>query len=180
MVFSHTKAEQNKPHLFFTDCTANPRPYAKTIQQRGIVHSPNPAPGNKPICVGHQYSLLAMSPQGERSKNGRWLIPISMKRVDFKCLNQTDWLNIYYCFLDDEDEIEPRSDTINQKSNAVLVLGLNPSSEPVLKISGGMTLGIPGQAGMYKMGLVCRNYSNWVDGLVLRWFCVMLIYLEIY
>ena len=51
------------------------------MQERGIVHSPNPAPGNKPICVGHQYSLLAMSPKGERSKKGRWLIPISMKRV---------------------------------------------------------------------------------------------------
>lgn len=81
LVFSNTKAVDNRPHLFFTDCTANPRPYAKTMQQRGIVHSPNPAPGNKPICVGHQYSLLAMSPQGERTKNGRWLIPISMKRV---------------------------------------------------------------------------------------------------
>ena len=81
LVFSHTKAEQNKPHLFFTDCTANPRPFAKTMRQRGIVHSPNPAPGNKPVCAGHQYSLLAMSPQGERSKNGRWLISISMKRV---------------------------------------------------------------------------------------------------
>lgn len=81
LVFSHTQAVANRPHLFFTDCTANPRPYAKAMQERGIVHSPNPAPGNKPICVGHQYSLLAMSPQGERTKNGRWLIPISMKRV---------------------------------------------------------------------------------------------------
>lgn len=82
LVFSNTKATDNRAHLFFTDCTANPRPYAKAMQQRGIVHSPNPAPGNKPICVGHQYSLLAMSPQGSRSKNGRWLIPMSMKRVD--------------------------------------------------------------------------------------------------
>lgn len=82
LVFSNTKAVDDSPHLFFTDCTANPRPYAKVMQQRGIVHSPNPAPGNKPICVGHQYSLLAMSPQGKRTKNGRWLIPISMKRVD--------------------------------------------------------------------------------------------------
>ncbi|MFN0065419.1 MAG: transposase [Chlamydiales bacterium] len=81
LVFDHTRAEKGKPHLFFTDCTANPRPFAKVMQQRGIVHSPNPAPGNKPICVGHQYSLLAMSPKGERSKNGRWLIPMSMKRV---------------------------------------------------------------------------------------------------
>lgn len=81
LVFSHTKAAETRPHLFFTDCTAHPRPYAKAMEQRGIVHSPNPAPGNKPICVGHQYSLLAMSPQGERTKNGRWLIPLSMKRV---------------------------------------------------------------------------------------------------
>lgn len=81
LVFAATRAAPLKPHLFFTDCTANPRPYAKTLSERGIVHAPNPAPGNKPICVGHQYSLLAMAPHGERSKKGRWLIPLSMKRV---------------------------------------------------------------------------------------------------
>ena len=80
-VFNHTRATVNRPHLFFTDCTNNPRPYAKVMREREIVHFPNPAPGNKPICVGHQYSLLAMAPQGERSKNGRWLIPLSMQRV---------------------------------------------------------------------------------------------------
>ena len=76
-VFNHTRATVNRPHLFFTDCTNNPRPYAKVMREREIVHFPNPAPGNKP----HQYSLLAMAPQGERSKNGRWLIPLSMQRV---------------------------------------------------------------------------------------------------
>ena len=81
LVFSLTKAPSQKPHLFFTDCTANPRPYAKTLLQRGITHAPNPAPGNKPICVGHQYSLLAMAPNGERSPKGNWLIPLTMKRV---------------------------------------------------------------------------------------------------
>jgi len=80
-VFNHTRATVNRPHLFFTDCTNNPRPYAKVMREREIVHFPNPAPGNKPICVGHQYSLLAMAPQGERAKNGRWLIPLSMQRV---------------------------------------------------------------------------------------------------
>ena len=45
------------------------------------IHFPNPAPGNKPICVGHQYSLVAMAPLGERSKSGHWLIPLSMQRV---------------------------------------------------------------------------------------------------
>ena len=61
-VFNHTRATVNRPHLFFTDCTNNPRPYAKVMREREIVHFPNPAPGNKPICVGHQYSLLAMAP----------------------------------------------------------------------------------------------------------------------
>ena len=81
LVFSLTKALPQKPHLFFTDCTANPRPFPKTLVQRGVTHAPNPAPGNKPICVGHQYSLLAMAPNGERSKKGNWLIPLKMQRV---------------------------------------------------------------------------------------------------
>ena len=74
-------ATVNRPHLFFTDCTNNPRPYAKVMREREIVHFPNPAPGNKPICVGHQYSLVAMAPLGDRSKSGHWLIPLSMQRV---------------------------------------------------------------------------------------------------
>jgi hypothetical protein len=41
-------------------------------------------------------------------------------------------------------------------------------------------LGIPGQVGMCKMGRVCRNCNNWVDGPVLRWFCDMRIYLWIF
>ena len=69
LVFSHTRAEPNKPHLFFTDCTANPRPFARVMQERGVVHSPNPAPGNKPICVGHQYSLLAIFKQEKTLSN---------------------------------------------------------------------------------------------------------------
>ena len=81
LMFEATRAAPSIPHLFFTDCTANPRPYAKTLSERGIVHAPNPAPGNRPICVGHQYSLLAMAPHGARSKKGRWLIPLSMERV---------------------------------------------------------------------------------------------------
>jgi len=53
-VFNYTRAEANRPHLFFTDCTSNPRPYAKAMREREIVHFPNHAPGNKPICAGYQ------------------------------------------------------------------------------------------------------------------------------
>ena len=45
--------------LVVTDCTPNPRPSAKVLDDRHITHYPNPAPGNKPICVGHEYSMSA-------------------------------------------------------------------------------------------------------------------------
>ena len=68
-------------HVFFTDCTSNPRPWARTLTEKGIVHAPNPAPGNKPICVGHQYSVLAMSPSEDEVTKKHWLIPLSVERI---------------------------------------------------------------------------------------------------
>ena len=48
----------NKPYRFLIDCTPHPRHYARKLVDRHITHFPNNAPGNKPICVGHQYSVL--------------------------------------------------------------------------------------------------------------------------
>lgn len=39
--------------LLGVDTTPNPRPFAATLADRGVVYQPNPAPGNKPIAVGH-------------------------------------------------------------------------------------------------------------------------------
>lgn len=71
-----------KPHRFIIDCTPNPRPHAKKIADRHITHAPNPAPGNKPICVGHQYSVLALLPNDMAAEKKHWLIPLSAKRVE--------------------------------------------------------------------------------------------------
>ncbi|SEH08105.1 hypothetical protein [Candidatus Venteria ishoeyi] len=38
------------------------RPYARTLSDRGVTYHPNPVPGNKPIGVGHSYSVLALLP----------------------------------------------------------------------------------------------------------------------
>jgi len=43
------------------------------------------------------------------------------------------------------------------------------------KISVGMIYAILGQVGMCKMGRLCKSFSSWVDGRVLRWFCAMRI-----
>jgi len=53
------KLESQFFFLFGVDTTPALRPYAKKLEDRGIVHYPNPAPGNKPIGVGHSYSILA-------------------------------------------------------------------------------------------------------------------------
>ena len=76
-------SESNKkPHRFIIDCTPNPRPHAKTLADRHITHMPNPAPGNKPICVGHQYSVLALVTDEAIAREKHWLIPLSAKRVE--------------------------------------------------------------------------------------------------
>ena len=53
---------------FVLDCTGNPRPFANTLADRTMTHAPNPAPGNKPVAVGHQYSCLALYPAGHFDK----------------------------------------------------------------------------------------------------------------
>lgn len=68
-------------YRFITDYTPNPRPHAKRLKDRHITHCPNQAPGNKPICVGHQYSVLMMRPENQSEQKKRWLIPVSAKRV---------------------------------------------------------------------------------------------------
>jgi len=76
-----TTTEPEQPTLFFVDATPNPRPFARKLPERSMVHSPNPAPGNKPVCIGHQYSLLTMAPAHQEYADRNWQIPLSAKRA---------------------------------------------------------------------------------------------------
>ena len=67
--------------LFGLDTTGQPRPFAKTLADRGIHYQPNPAPGNKPVMVGHSYSVLAGLPEKEDRTSRPWLIPLLIRRV---------------------------------------------------------------------------------------------------
>lgn len=46
-------------HLFGLDTTPIPRPFSPTLPDRTYIHQPNTIKGNKPINIGHQYSLLS-------------------------------------------------------------------------------------------------------------------------
>lgn len=68
--------------LMVLDCTPAPRKHAKTLKDRGFVHAPNVIPGNKPITVGHQYSIMGFLPeQTPECENITWLLPLSTRRV---------------------------------------------------------------------------------------------------
>jgi hypothetical protein len=72
---------KRKFHLLGTDITSNPRPFADTLPDRGFVYQPNTIKGNKPIAIGHQYSLWAWLPTYAPQKKGTWVVPLSMQRV---------------------------------------------------------------------------------------------------
>jgi hypothetical protein len=73
---------QDRPyHLFGLDCTSQARVFSKTLADRGIVHAPNPILGNKPITVGHQYSLAVYFPEKLQDNAPPWVIPLSSERV---------------------------------------------------------------------------------------------------
>lgn len=67
--------------LLATDCTARPRIYAKTVEDRSFVHAPNHVPGQKPITVGHEYSLVVFLPEDKRDRSLHWTLPLSLERV---------------------------------------------------------------------------------------------------
>ncbi len=60
--------------LLVVDVTPQPRPYARTLEERGYVYQPNLIWGNKPITIGHQYSTVALLPEKEDPHPATWVV----------------------------------------------------------------------------------------------------------
>lgn len=73
-------------HLAVLDVSPNPRPFAKTLEDRVFTHFPNPIKGNSPVTIGHPYSALAYIPEKEDLSDPKWVIPLSVQRVDSESL----------------------------------------------------------------------------------------------
>ncbi len=74
---------QARPYLLLgLDATPNPRPYARTLSDRTFIYQPNPIKGNKPINIGHPYSILSVLPEKDPEQTGTWVIPLSGVRVE--------------------------------------------------------------------------------------------------
>lgn len=73
---------QKRPFwLLGTDVTPQPRQFAHTLADRGMVYQPNTIKGNKPVTIGHQYSSTVLLPEAEKGVSPSWVIPMATCRV---------------------------------------------------------------------------------------------------
>ncbi|MEM7112548.1 MAG: NF041680 family putative transposase [Chloroflexota bacterium] len=78
----YLKPPEKRPFwLLGVDVTPQPRPYAKTVEDRGMVYQPNMVKGNKPVTIGHQYSTVGLLPEAEAGMSPSWLVPLRTERV---------------------------------------------------------------------------------------------------
>ncbi len=74
--------EKRPFHLFAVDCTSNERLFSPTLLDRSPVYTARPTvPSNKPMTIGHQYSLVAYLPEKPSKQTPPWVIPLSSERV---------------------------------------------------------------------------------------------------
>ena len=76
------EVQQRPFHLFAVDCTPAPRIFSPALEDRGYVYAPNAVCGNKPITIGHKYSIAAYLPEKPGSNMPPWLIPLACARVE--------------------------------------------------------------------------------------------------
>ncbi len=73
--------QQRAFHLFVVDYTPGPRVFSPTLEDRSYVYSPNMVCGNKPVTIGHKYSIAAYLPEKTNASSPPWVVPLSCKRV---------------------------------------------------------------------------------------------------
>lgn len=67
--------------LLMADVTPGPRPYAHTLEDRGMVYQPEVVKGKLPVTIGHQYSTVALGLEPEAGVSSSWVLPLLTERV---------------------------------------------------------------------------------------------------
>ncbi len=83
--------QQKQFYLWALDVTPLPRPYAQTLEERTIIYQPNTVKGNKPINIGHSYSVLTALPEREETGDVPWAIPLTVERVKSDQTGKMRW-----------------------------------------------------------------------------------------
>ena len=67
--------------LLMVDVTPAPRPYAHTLEDRGMVYQPEVVKGKLPVTIGHQYSTVSLGLEVEEGLSTSWVLPLLNERV---------------------------------------------------------------------------------------------------
>jgi DDE superfamily endonuclease len=67
--------------LFGIDVVPVSRPFAQTLKDRAFVYQPNPVGSNKPVTIGHAYSVMAFLPEKGQPDDPPWVLPLDVRRV---------------------------------------------------------------------------------------------------
>jgi hypothetical protein len=78
-------------HVFGVDSTPNPRIFSPTVADRSYVYAPNAISENKPITVGHKYSIVSYFPE-KNEQSPPWVVPLSCERVSTN--QKSAWLGM--------------------------------------------------------------------------------------
>ena len=82
MIGNYIPQPESEPYwLFGTDGTPAPREYARTLEDRSFVYKPNVVKGNKPVTIGHHYSILAHLAEREAG-DPNWVVPLLVERIE--------------------------------------------------------------------------------------------------
>lgn len=82
-VIPHLPRPQRWPfRLLMVDVTPNPRPYAQTLEDRGMVYQPEVVKGKLPVTIGHEYSTVAVGLEREANLTPSWIVPLLTRRVE--------------------------------------------------------------------------------------------------
>lgn len=72
--------EEKSFRLFCIDCSSIGRVHARTLEDRSMVHRPTAVKGQKPVTIGHSYSMASVLPERDEL-DARWTIPLDIERV---------------------------------------------------------------------------------------------------
>ena len=99
---SLTSPKRREFWLLGIDVTSQPRPFARTLTDRGYVYHPNALAGNKPVTIGHQYSTVALLPEKEEGVTASWVVPLSTQPVSTEADKELVGARQMQALLDDE------------------------------------------------------------------------------
>ena len=107
LIFSTLDKSSNQPfNLFGLDATSIARQYAKTLSDRSFVYQPSTIKGNKPVTIGHKYSVLSCLIYDQET-DYNWAIPLDSQRINSQSKDAELGCEQIQAIFDDCSQLNP-------------------------------------------------------------------------